>query len=76
MGITKIFYSPGQPKSNVQVEVVNMTIKRTLKKKLEKKRPEVSLKESYGDCWVVKSYKVDGHNVLLMSCNSHDKLHG
>ena len=29
--------------------------------------------ESYGDCWVVSSYKVDGHNGALkaMMCTQH-----
>ena len=38
LGITKIFSCPAHPKSNGQVEVVNKTIKYTLKKKLEKSK--------------------------------------
>ena len=38
LGIKKVFASPAHPKSNCQVEVVNKTIKQTLKKKLEKSK--------------------------------------
>ncbi|KAL5541056.1 hypothetical protein UlMin_042629 [Ulmus minor] len=38
LGIKKVFSSPAHPKSNGQVEVVNKTIKQTLKKKLEKSK--------------------------------------
>ena len=36
-------------------------------------RPRASLMESYGDCWVVKSYKADGHNGALkaMICTQY-----
>ena len=40
---------------------------------IERRRPRVSLMESYGDYWVVRSYKGDGYNEALkaMMCTQY-----